>query len=248
MSKKLIGAGLLVLVVASLAVIGGIFAQERIHSKEDPTTIQLGVMTEKQKEHSKLYKRYSTGRRLDVPPVQQGGEENQNSEVHVEPPIQVVSETPYSRSFDDFLREQTCEADAVVLVKVADKSSQLTEDRNFIFTDYTVTVEDVLKDNPKDRLELKSGRVITSPGGAVRINGRVARATDASFQWLEIGREYFLFLKYVPSTGAYQPLRMGSFLKADEQLVKLTEEALPGGDTSKSFSEVRGVVQSGCGR
>jgi hypothetical protein len=233
---------LLALLMVTL-VISGIFAQGRKPQQaEEPTDVRAGVLTEREKKHSKLYDRYATGRRLDAPAAGEG----QEPEVYVEPPIAVVSDQPSADAYADFLRGLTCESDAVLLVRVGDKTSQLTEGRDFIFTDYGVTVEQILKNDPSDPVAPQARLVVTRPGGAVKVNGRVARATDASFQRLEAGREYLLFLKRVPETGAYEALRKGSFLKADDFIVKLTEEPLPGGNGARSFSEASYVVQAGC--
>lgn len=239
MPKKTVGLVLTLLLL--LAVIGGNYAQvKESQAEEEATAVRPGELTERQKKHSKLYERYTTGHRLDVPA---GGD---GAEVYVDPPTQVLSGEPSVNGFAEFLARAGCAADLVVVARVTGKSSQLTEDRSFIFTDYEVSAEEVLKADPRAPVAPQAGLVVTRPGGAVRLNGRVAKATDASYQKLEVGRQYLLFLKQVESTGAYETLRMGSFLKAGDQLTKLTEEAVPGADSPRSFAEVIPALQAGC--
>ena len=127
----------------------------------EATRIQPGMMTEKQKEHSKLYKYYNiahNGKKL----VDRG------KGIH---DVRVVIGEPLSNPFQDlltpqeFLHQLSCKSDAVVIVKVVDKESQLTEDEDFLFSDYSVKVIELLKNNEKDSIDLDSVLTVTRPGG-----------------------------------------------------------------------------------
>jgi len=127
----------------------------------EATRIQPGMMTEKQKEHSKLYKYYNIahkGKKL----VDRG------KGIH---DVRVVIGEPLSNPFQDlltpqeFLHQLSCKSDAVVIVKVVDKESQLTEDEDFLFSDYSVKVIELLKNNEKDSIDLDSVLTVTRPGG-----------------------------------------------------------------------------------
>jgi hypothetical protein len=78
---------------------------------------------------------------------------------------------------------------------VKNKSSQLTEDVDFVFTDYELTIEEVLKDNEYAHWLPNIGFTLTQPGGKVRLDGYVIEAEDALFRPLVIGERYALFLK-----------------------------------------------------
>ena len=55
--------------------------------------------------------------------------------------------------------------------------------------------------------------------------GKVAEAIDVSFKPLEVGQQYVLFLKFIPSTGAYRAVSStGSFQILGSKVTKLTEE------------------------
>ena len=84
----------------------------------DPA-IQVGVMTERQRVHSKLFEAYSAGRKLDVPlkEKRRGEEPVEATEesVFLEPGINVTSSDVPVLSLGDFLKDLSCQADAVVM-------------------------------------------------------------------------------------------------------------------------------------
>jgi hypothetical protein len=216
---------------------------------DKPTPIQIGVMSAQQREHSKLYERYKTGRKLDEIPLsefKQGVEPG----VRIEPGTPVVSSEAAPESFEDFVRNLTCSSDAVISATIKDKASQLTENREFIFTDYTALVEEVYKNNEAAQIALSRTITITRPGGRVEVNNRVVGAVDAGFKDLKVGKRYLLFLKFVPKTGAYQSLRKGSFRIDGDNLVAMTEEFFPGGPgDERPFSYVvRNALSAECSK
>jgi hypothetical protein len=222
--------------------------------KVEPTQIRVGVMTARQRVHSKLFGNYITGRALDVPRLEKrpGKEPVEATEdgVYLGPGITVTSPDVPELSFVDFLKDMSCQADATVIASAKDGASQLTENREFLFTDYIVTVEENLKNNASAYIAPNSDMTVTRPGGRVQIKGRIVSAVDSSFMPLDTGKRYLLFLKYVPETGAYRSLRNGSFLIQNDDLIALTEETIPGGsgDTRALTAEVRRVLTSGCDR
>jgi hypothetical protein len=140
------------------------------------------------------------------------------------------------------------ESDAVVIGVVGEKKSFLTEDENFVFSDYELNVEEILKNN--SALPIKEKRVtVTRPGGAVMLAGHTVRAIDESLEPLALGSRYLLFLNFIPSTGAYKAFNSkGSFLLKGDRIVKLTREDLPfemetGTETSSLIARIRGAVQ-----
>jgi hypothetical protein len=115
-----------------------------------------------------------------------------------------------------------------VVGTIKDKGSALTEDDNFIFTDYALSVEDIFKDNAARSIQPGTQIIITRPGGTMHLNGRTMTAIDEAFQPLQPGSRYRLFLQFVPATGAYRTsLGAGSYEFKNQLLIKLTAEALP---------------------
>jgi hypothetical protein len=206
----------------------GLIVTRSSNQKDSATPIQVGIMSERQKKHSKLYKQYNMGRKLDAIPLEEF-EKVLEPGVYIEPGTPVVSPEPVTVVFEDYIRDLVCDSDAVLRVTINDKESQLTESKEFIFTDHTAFVERIYKNNSAAPLEQNTTIIVTRPGGKVKIQGRVIGAKDAAFKYLSIRKQYLLFLRYVPETGAYLSIRNGSFLVEDDSLVAMTEESLPDG-------------------
>jgi hypothetical protein len=219
-------------------------------SQEDATPIKVGIMSEKQRAHSRLYDNYKTNRKLDALPLPDENNKDLEQGVYIEPGTPVTSPDAPVLNFEDFLRDAECASDAVVIVDVKDKSSQLTDNREFIFTDYTAVVQEVFKDNSVAPLRKGNTITVTRPGGKVQINGRVINALDSSFKLLKKEKRYLLFLKYIPGADSYQSIRKGSFRVEDNELILLTEEFVPGGsDDTRPFTiDVRTALTAGCSK
>lgn len=170
------------------------------------------------KEHGKLYKEFEHGPKLADLTAQGAGD------------VTVVEDSPIpvgpGYTPPPFLNAIACEADAVVVGVLGGASaSDLTDDGHFIFTDYELTVEEVVKDNAAAPLRQGGGIVVTRPGGEVRLNGRSVRALDDAFKPFAAGGRYVLFLRYVPATGAYRAFGSGSFRLDGDRVVKLGDAA-----------------------
>jgi hypothetical protein len=196
--------------------------QQREQARADATVIEDGVKDPRQKEHAKRYKGYKSGKKLrdltaatgDVMLRREVGTQGGDP-----------SETPFD--FQKFLREMAGEADAVVIGTVKNKSSQLTEDEDYVFTDYDMTVVEVLKDNAAAPVQTNKEIVVTRPGGTILLNGRIVEALDESFQPLRKKNQYLLFLRFIPSTGSYEALNSkAGFRIGADKISKLTKEPL----------------------
>lgn len=214
--------------LATLAIMAAtIFAYDKksqqnpsASKKEEATLIQEGGLTEQQKEHSKLHKQnYQSRRKLrDYP---------KGVEKSYPPPWDRDLNNNAPKSIEAFLKTAACAADAVVVGSVSSKSSQFTEDGYSIFTDYEMTVEEVIKDNNSGHIRQNSNIVITRHGGAVEFNRKIFRVSDQSFEPFEIGGKYLLFLKFVPATGAYRALNSESSFELKQNKVKrLTKSSI----------------------
>ena len=129
----------------------------------DATPIQKGVMTAKQKKHSKIFKGYRDRAKISDLMAQRG-------DIEIIQPVGNVR-TPQSFNLDNYLQELSCKADAVVAGTVKSKASQINEDGTFVFTDYEFTSEEVLKNNAVAPINSSTGITITRTGGAVKLNG-----------------------------------------------------------------------------
>ncbi len=192
--------------------------ESRASIQSDATPITEGVLTPRQIEHSKLYMQAGRKKLSDAA---------DGKVIIINPPWADI-EALNRLTFDEQLQEMTCQAEAVVVATVNRKASQLTSDSTFIFTDYELIVEDVLKNNPHERIQPKTAITVTRSGGAVSLRGRTLSIIDRSFKPLDVNKSYLLFLTYLPATGAYKSLSsQGSFEISNNQLSRLTEEQLP---------------------
>ena len=218
--------------------------QKRSESKEEVATpVQEGVNSAKQKEHSKLYKDYKgVGKLSDL--IRQNSS-NQELKITVLPGIPEVAPPGQIQESDGFLQKLTASSDAVVIGTVTAKASQITENERFVFTDYSLTVDEVLKDEAAN-LQPQTEITVTRPGGKILFQGRVISARDKSFCPLAIGGHYLLFLRYIPATGAYQAVNSVSSFELVNGVVKpLTEGPTAkniGGNVESFLSDVKAAI------
>lgn len=137
-------------------------------------------------------------------------------------PVEITNRPP-------FVKALTCEADAVVVGVVHAKlSSHLTEGGGFVFTNFKVTVENIIKNNPSAPLGVNDAVIISRPGGELKLDNKTVRAVDESFKPFNINGHYVLFLRYIPSAGTYQAFSNGSFQLKDGSVLPLGEGTLWG--------------------
>lgn len=217
--KKLTVISFLVSVLALSSVTQGQQAQP---DQEQATPVQEGVMTQRQREHSKLFKGLGTGKKL----LDLSAEVPTDVKIKIGPGLP-VGEEGSSQSGAKFFERLACNADAVIVGVAKDKSSQLTEDGEFAFTDYELTVEQVIKDNKSSHLQPNAPLTVTRPGGKIQLSGHIIEAEDAAFKPLTKGERYILFLKFIPQTGAYTALNSMSTYGLGQNNISIeTEEAV----------------------
>jgi hypothetical protein len=220
----------------------GITSQSKSKLEDDATPIQVGVMTEKQKQHSKLYNSYKGNGDLQELVRNTPGDEITITSLLGLPELSPTEEHPTS-ALDSIIDN----ADAIVMGVVSDKSSQLNEGRTFIFTDYELAVEEVLKSFPDAPIEPNGLITVTHPGGKILLNGKKVTAVDRTFKPLEKGKRYLLFLKFIPVTGAYQALDNKSSFEINDRITILTDAPVPfelqsGKKTNSFLEEVRASI------
>src|SRR5262249_15670303 len=105
---------------------------------------------------------------------------------------------------ETFFGELTRGSDTVIRGKVTKKTSVVTQDDAFLFTDYEVAVEEVLKDNIAAPVAPGTVITVTWPGGKVLLDGVLVTATDRNLLPLPANdHDIVLYLKFLPQTGAY---------------------------------------------
>ncbi len=222
---------LVLMVVMSLLAVSAVLTTLRAKGqnssrsqKEAATPVQDGVLSERQKQHRQLYKDYKGNGKLQDLLNREANNNNDELTVALIPGPPELSPQGTSVSPTQILNKMAAEADAVVVGVVKGKASQLTENGTFIFTDYDLTVEEILKDNRAAHVQSQTSLAVTRPGGKVALNGRAVTAIDRSFKRLAIGGRYLLFLRYVPATGAYRAFNDRSSFEIDDNKVSAFTE------------------------
>ena len=212
------------------------------NGSEKPTIIHDGQLTERQRQHSKLF-RHSGARFQDLARRQSG-------DIEVEVGIGLTT-SQSERSRLPIFESAVCNADAVIVGTITGKVSQLTEEQNFVFTDYDVSVEEVIKNNTQAPLQANSSITSTRGGGTIEWNGRVFRVRREDFDTPAIGQRYIMFLRFIPATGAYLMYGDGTFQISDQTITALgptarNEMAKNLSDPTSFRDQIRTFAKSNC--
>lgn len=230
-------------------------AQEK--SQQDvPTVVHKGQITEKAREYSKEYKKMYLdfkGRKLsEISEFAKRKGSNGEAGVAIGIPSIPTVGNILSITSSDFLRNLSCKADAVVFGSVQSKTAHLTEDETFVYTEYEFLVRDILKNTPSNQIELGKSIQITRPGGLIKLDNQVIRVEDRSYRWLQTGKEYLLFLRYIPSTGGYMTSSVeGDFILEGNSFKGLSVIGLPedierNKDSQSLLETARSAISTGC--
>jgi hypothetical protein len=238
----------LLLFALSLLVAVAALPGLRVAGQAQKTAEQEDAVTKRQKEHSKLYGEYKTGRKISELVAEIG-----DVKIRRNTPLSGGDLAGYATDPHESLRRMTCDADAVVIGKIQNKLSQISESQDFVFTDYEMRVAEVLKDNEASPTQPGTNLIITRPGGTIRMNGKTVEAIDNAFEPFTLEGQYLLFLRFIPATGAYKALgSKSSFQLRGKEIRKLTKETVSlesetnGTDVDAFVNEIRTVLSGGC--
>jgi hypothetical protein len=91
----------------------------------------------------------------------------------------------------------TVESDAVLSGRVLAVNAYLSNDKTGAYSEFTITIEEVLKRDGRSPLEPGNSIIAERAGAAVQLpSGRIVRTGFAGEGMPRIGRQYVLFLKY----------------------------------------------------
>jgi hypothetical protein len=215
--RKLLLLMISILVVCLFSGFASLRSQQQkpAEDNEVATSVIEDALTPQQREHSKLYDSYERKEKIrDVLMKRSGGLVSFStacSFFSLKPLPALVSE----------LAEK---ADAVVIATFVSKSSQITTNGAYVFTDYELRIEEALKDSRTGTLKPETTITVTRPGGKVLLYGEIASFTALTFKPLLPGRRYLLFLSYLPSTGAYRAVNADSSFDITDTTVESLNE------------------------
>lgn len=252
-ARSLIVLSLVIAVATAAAALHG-RGQNTSAAQDEPTPIQRGRLTQRQREHGKLFKNKGVGNIYSL--IQKMTDEGDSGEINVEslPGTPELSQTGETAAPSDLLTTNAAQADAVLVGVVSGKTSQLNEAETFVFTDYGMNVVTVLKNNGAAPISENGTITVTRPGGAIQVEGRVVRAVDRTAKPLKVGEKYLLFLRFLPATGAYLPSDGPSSFKLEGgKVLTLTEDPRyadfqKGRDAVSLINDVHAAVSASGGR
>ena len=208
---------------------------------DPPTPIQLGVMNEKQRKNSKRYSRSNEVPSLiseDRDVLRGIGESIISDESPENIPLQEV-----------YFRNPTCQSDAIIIGKVRNKSSQLSEDTKSIFTDYDLEIFDIIKNTSPLTIRPNNIITITRSGGIVKFNNRKIEVVNASYKRLKIGKDYIFFLSYLSDSESFAPSTVEGTFEIQGNKIKRLRANNPPYQNSKEdlqgfLNIIRGIAQT----
>jgi hypothetical protein len=223
-------AGVLTLLLASASAFALV-----VSSQKGGARIQI-VKTPRQKEHGKLFRH--GGQSLLELAAERGGD----VVVFADEPLGFGPDVGETRPFAE---SAACNAEVIVIGSLTGETAQFNEGETFIFTDYELAVEEVIKG--VDAVRPGSKLTVTRDGGALTAGGRRFKAIREDFELFPLGGRYLFFLKSVPATGSYLAYQYGSF-QLDGNKVRAFAEVphVRSMDATALLAETRAAALSGC--
>lgn len=221
----------------ALMVGGGVAASRKQESKgqtefqaelEGATAVKGTVLSEKQRIHSKLFNgfRQNEERISDLIAPYKGTKIVYGISVS----YRMAQASANTESSESYFERLTQESDAVVLGKATERISQITDDGNFVFTDYAVAIKEILKNNANAPLDSGTTITVTSPGGKVLIDDVIVKTSSNAFGSLPINNHYLvLFLTSIKETGDYRLTRYNEGFELDGAAVHPIASVFPSG-------------------
>jgi hypothetical protein len=186
---------------------------------DDATPITLG--SEKQNSHSKVFNDATPVHRSildDIAPYQ-------GKQVVLHLPLHLNIATDSSLEPEEYFTWLAREADAVIRGIVASRVSGVTEDQTFLFTDYEILVNEVLRDS-NGRISSGDRITVTCPGGKVLIGSVIVKTTGNGGVILPKGNDVLLFLNALQGQSDYKLTMMSAFA-LDDKSVRLLGGRIP---------------------
>jgi len=174
----------------------------------DASPVRLGVLTPKQRYHSKLHNG-SVGD-MGGTTISQLIAAYRGQRIvlgrSIDGRMWLPSGDPQAP--EDYFGALAKESDAIIRGRAVSKVSQITEDDSFLFTDYELVVSEVFKNNAISPLDNGANITITCAGGKIIVDEVVVKAGGNGEALLPVGaQDVLLFLKFIAETGSYRLTR-----------------------------------------
>ena len=187
----------------------------------DATSAQVGVMTEKQRFHSRLHNGLgaSEGGKTISQLIQTYKGQKVVLGRYLNGRMWLPSDKPEAP--EDYFGSFAQESDAIIRGKAVNKASQITEDDSFLFTDYEIVVAEVFKNSTRPLLNAGTTITVTSPGGKIVLDDVVVKAGGNGEAAFPVNaQEVLLFLKYIPETEGFRLTRYNGGFELNGKFVR----------------------------
>lgn len=183
---------------------------ERDYQREivDATPVQLGNLTTRQQFHGRLFN--GVGKHVGGKTITEWIASYRGQRIVLVTSLmgRQFLESAEPPTTEDYFGRLAKDSDAIIRGRVTSKVSHITEDDSFLFTDYDVTVSEVLKDNLSNPISSGSSIAVTWAGGKIVIDDVIMKAGGNGDALLPVGdQDLLLFVKSIPETGAYKLTR-----------------------------------------
>lgn len=171
----------------------------------DATPIQVEVLTEKQRVYARLFNR--AGQLVGGQTLSQwiASYKGQKKVLVTSRMGRMFLASDQPQTPEEYFGKLSNESDAIIRGKVKSKSSHFTEDDLFLFTNYDVSVSEIIKDNRFNPIHPDTSVPVIGLGGKIVVDNVVLKATGNYDARLPMnGQDVLLFLKYIPETESYQ--------------------------------------------
>ena len=167
---------------------------------EEATVVDLEHISESSRIRGRLFSSGSNDRDL----VAQLRKEKEQLAIVIGRPWKTFEWEEDLSDLNLYLNKTACRSEVILVGDVTSKTSHLTEKRDYVFSDYEVKIEEVLKNNTSAKLETGGRITVSSGGGIVKVGDLIIRLGDKSWAQYKRGVRYLFFLKYAPTAAVYQ--------------------------------------------
>jgi len=247
--------GVAIILVIGVALFASSFFKldaQSDNAKSDKATIikRNRPATDEEKEYSKEYKkRYPD---TDAKRLLEMAKSRRTNEIvgsSIGEPSRPTVGGLTATSNSDLLSRATCEADLIAVGKIEEKVAHLTDDGRFIYTQYELTVVDIIKNISEQSVSIGREVRLTRPGGLISLDNQLIKIEDKSYPDLSVGDYYLLFLRYVPGAKGFIASTVDGTFEvrngAVEQLPNRSLAQLTQKGSDDVFDSIRGIF-GGC--
>lgn len=106
-------------------------------------------------------------------------------------------------SRDERLYQAAHNYDLIALGTSGPISTYMLPDGGFLYSMMPIHIDDIVKNNSTAPAQVGATIVVGREGGVLHVDGKTVKAVCSRFQLFEQGKQYLLFLHYIPEAHAY---------------------------------------------